>query len=134
MHGLRHTHVSGLIADGWGPVEIAARIGDTLATRLADEFDLHRRGAQRRRALENRYADGNHRLCVAPLPRSTPSVANYLQIGDFDGGLCCALLRCVGCHPGLSNQANAAGRASPARRRSAGITCVANSSMLLTVR
>jgi integrase len=34
IHDLRHTHVSGLIADGWDPVEVAQRIGDTLATTL----------------------------------------------------------------------------------------------------
>jgi len=31
IHDLRHTHVSGLIAGGWDPVEVAASIGDTLA-------------------------------------------------------------------------------------------------------
>jgi integrase len=61
IHDLRHTHVSGLIADGWDPVEIARRIGDTLATTLrvyAHEFDTRRRGEQRRTALEARYAPG----------------------------------------------------------------------------
>ena len=54
-------HVSGLIADGWDPVEIAGRIGDTLATTLAvysHEFDARRRGDQRRKALEARYDTG----------------------------------------------------------------------------
>jgi hypothetical protein len=53
--------VSTLIADGWDPVEIAARIGDTLATTLSvysHEFDVRRRGEQRRRALEARYDAG----------------------------------------------------------------------------
>ena len=61
IHDLRHTHVSGLIADGWDPVEIARRIGDTLATTLAvysHEFDARRRGDQRRKALEARYDTG----------------------------------------------------------------------------
>jgi integrase len=61
IHDLRHTHVSTLIADGWDPVEIAARIGDTLATTLSvysHEFDVRRRGEQRRRALEARYDAG----------------------------------------------------------------------------
>jgi integrase len=61
IHDLRHTHVSSLIADGWDPVEIASRIGDTLATTLsvyAHEFDARRRGAQRRTALEARYDPG----------------------------------------------------------------------------
>jgi integrase len=61
IHDLRHTHVSGLIADGWDPVEIAARIGDTLQTTLAvysHEFDVRRRGDQRRKALEARYDTG----------------------------------------------------------------------------
>jgi integrase len=60
LHDLRHTHVSGLIADGWDPVEIAGRIGDTLQTTLtvyAHEFDVRRRGDQRRKALEARYHD-----------------------------------------------------------------------------
>lgn len=55
------THVSGLIADGWDPVEIAARIGDTLQTTLtvySHEFDARRRGDQRRAALEARYDGG----------------------------------------------------------------------------
>jgi integrase len=64
IHDLRHTHVSGLIADGRDPVEIAARIGDTLETTLrvySHEFDARRRGEQRRAALEARYGaeDGN---------------------------------------------------------------------------
>lgn len=45
IHDLRHTHVSGLIADGWDPVEVAGRIGDTLATTLrvySHEFDSAR--------------------------------------------------------------------------------------------
>jgi integrase len=61
IHDLRHTHVSGLIADGWDPVEVAQRIGDTLVTTLqvyAHEFDARRRGEQRRRALEARYDAG----------------------------------------------------------------------------
>jgi integrase len=61
IHDLRHTHVSGLIADGWDPVEIAGRIGDTLQTTLAvysHEFDVRRRGDQRRKALEARYDTG----------------------------------------------------------------------------
>jgi integrase len=61
IHDLRHTHVSGLIADGWDPVEIASRIGDTLATTLsvyAHQFDARRRGEQRRSALEARYDVG----------------------------------------------------------------------------
>jgi integrase len=61
LHDLRHTHVSGLIADGWDPVEIAARIGDTLQTTLtvySHEFDARRRGDQRRAALEARYDGG----------------------------------------------------------------------------
>jgi integrase len=62
IHDLRHTHVSGLIADGWDPVEIANRIGDTLQTTLqtySHAFDERRRGDQRRAALEARYGSGN---------------------------------------------------------------------------
>ena len=47
IHDLRHTHVSALIADGWDPAEVAARIGDTLKTTLAvyaHAFDSRRRG------------------------------------------------------------------------------------------
>jgi integrase len=61
IHDLRHTHVSGLIADCWDPVEIARRIGDKLATVLAvyaHEFDSRRRGKQRREALEALYDAG----------------------------------------------------------------------------
>jgi integrase len=53
VHDLRHTHVSGLIADGWDVVEIASRIGDRIETvlgRYAHEFDAKRRSAQRRAA------------------------------------------------------------------------------------
>lgn len=58
IHDLRHTHASGLIADGWDPVEVADRLGDTLATTLkvyAHEFDTRRRSEQRRSQLEARY-------------------------------------------------------------------------------
>jgi len=61
IHDLRHTHVSGLIADRWDPVEVAGRIGDTLATTLrvyAHEFDAERRSELRRGALEARYGGG----------------------------------------------------------------------------
>lgn len=52
------THVSGLIADGWDRVEVAGRIGDTLATTLGvygHAFDSNRRSEHRRGALEARY-------------------------------------------------------------------------------
>lgn len=58
VHDLRHTHVSRLIAAGWDPVEVAARIGDTLQTTLrvySHEFDQARRGQERRDALERLY-------------------------------------------------------------------------------
>jgi integrase len=61
IHDLRHTHFSGLIADGWDPVEVAGRIGDTLATTLrvhSHEFDSARRSGARRAALETRYGTG----------------------------------------------------------------------------
>ena len=61
LHDLRHTHVSGLIADGWDVVEVAGRIGDTLPTTLktySHAFDARRRSARRREALEARYGDG----------------------------------------------------------------------------
>lgn len=61
IHDLRHTHVSGLIADGWDVAEIAARIGDSIETTLrvySHEFDARRRAEQRRTALEARYGDG----------------------------------------------------------------------------
>lgn len=61
VHDLRHTHVSRLIADGWDPVEVAARIGDALETTLrvyAHEFDARRRSEERRRVLEARYGEG----------------------------------------------------------------------------
>ncbi len=58
IHDLRHTHVSGLIADGWDVVEVAARVGDRVETVLrvyAHEFDAKRRSAARRASLEERY-------------------------------------------------------------------------------
>ncbi len=58
VHDLRHTHVSGLVADGWDLVEVAGRIGDTLKVVLsvyAHEFDQVARSARRRAALEARY-------------------------------------------------------------------------------
>ena len=58
IHDLRHAHVSGLIADGWDPADVANRIGDTLATTLkvyAHEFDSRRRSAHRLETLETRY-------------------------------------------------------------------------------
>jgi hypothetical protein len=48
IHDLRHTHVSGLIADGWDVAEIAARIGDSIETTLrvySHAFDARRRGS-----------------------------------------------------------------------------------------
>ena len=62
IHDLRHTHVSGLIADGWDVAEIAARIGDSIETTLrvySHAFDARRRGQQRRDALEARYGGGD---------------------------------------------------------------------------
>lgn len=72
IHDLRHTHVSGLIADGWDVVEVAARVGDRVETVLreyAHEFDAKRRSAVRRAALEERYGDG----MATGMATSTPS-------------------------------------------------------------
>ena len=75
IHDLRHTHVSGLIADGWDPVEVAGRIGDTLATTLrvyAHEFDTRRRSDARRAALEARYPGDGYRMATdTPLQTAT---------------------------------------------------------------
>jgi hypothetical protein len=76
----RRCHVSGLTADGWDPVEIAARIGDTLATTLAiysHEFDARRRGAAQRQALEPRYDAG----MATHTPRQGATAANG-RIGE----------------------------------------------------
>jgi integrase len=46
IHDLRHTHVSGLIADGWNVAEIGNRIGDSIETTLrvySHLFDARRR-------------------------------------------------------------------------------------------
>lgn len=58
VHDLRHTHASGLIADGWDVVEVARRLGDRIETVLrtySHQFDAKRRSEQRRAALEERY-------------------------------------------------------------------------------
>jgi integrase len=93
IHDLRHTHVSGLIADGWDPVEVAQRIGDTLQTTLrvyAHEFDARRRSERRRVALEARYGakDGNqmatygaHQTATAPSGRNA-EVADLQAVRD----------------------------------------------------
>jgi integrase len=84
IHDLRHTHVSGLIADGWDPVEIARRIGDTLATTLAvysHEFDTRRRGDQRRKALEARYDTGM--ATHTPQQTATNGSAGVADIADL---------------------------------------------------
>lgn len=78
IHDLRHSHASRLIAAGWDPVEIAARIGDTLATTLrvyAHEFDARRRGEERRAALEQLYGaeDGYQMATNRPLQTATHS-------------------------------------------------------------
>jgi integrase len=60
VHDLRHTHASRLIADGWDPVEIAARLGDRVETILAvyvHEFDARRRSEQRRAMLDAMYTE-----------------------------------------------------------------------------
>jgi integrase len=86
---LRHTHVSGLIADGWDPVEVAQRIGDTLATTLAvysHEFDARRRGERRRRALEARYDTGmathGPRQTATDVPGGVSEPVDLQQIRD----------------------------------------------------
>ena len=61
-HGLRHTHASRLIAAGWDPAEIAARLGDTIATTMgtyAHEFDAARRRDEQRDRLSALYATGS---------------------------------------------------------------------------
>ena len=60
QHDLRHTHASKLIAAGWDPIEVAKRLGDRVETILstyAHEFDVRRRSAERRAALEDMYGD-----------------------------------------------------------------------------
>jgi integrase len=84
IHDLRHTHVSGLIADGWDVVEIAARVGDRIETVLrvySHEFDVKRRSERRRGALEARYGGG----MATDTPRS-PAItgdARTADVGDM---------------------------------------------------
>ena len=69
VHDLRHTHVSGLIADGWDPVEVASRVGDTIETVLrvySHDFDAKRRSGQRRASLEERYGMATEMATHAP--------------------------------------------------------------------
>jgi integrase len=79
IHDLRHTHVSGLIADGWDVAEIAARIGDSIETTLrtySHEFDAHRRSEQRRSALEARYGAGDGYEMATDRPQQTVTDRN----------------------------------------------------------
>ena len=83
IHDLRHTHVSGLIADGWDVAEIAARIGDSIETTLrvySHEFDAHRRAEQRRSALEARYGDGYRMATDGPRQTATDRDGETLDL------------------------------------------------------
>jgi Phage integrase family len=89
IHDLRHTHVSGLIADGWDVVEIASRVGDRIETVLrvyAHEFDAKRRSAQRRAALEERYGrqDGYQMATYTPSQAITHAPEEPVNIGLRD--------------------------------------------------
>ena len=84
IHDLRHTHVSGLIADGWDPVEVSSRIGDTLATTLrvySHEFDTQRRSQQRRGALEARY--GSKMATDTAQQTATDTVGDPVEVADL---------------------------------------------------
>lgn len=88
IHDLRHTHVSGLIADGWDPVEVSARIGDTLRTTLevyAHEFDASRRAERRRAELEARYSalDGNKMATHIPPQTAIAETAGSAEVADL---------------------------------------------------
>lgn len=88
IHDLRHTHVSGLIADGWDPLEVARRIGDTLATTLkvySHEFDSRRRSEARRDALEARYGavDGNQMATQGPQQSATEQPTAIGDVADL---------------------------------------------------
>ena len=87
IHDLRHAHVSGLIADGWDPADVASRIGDTLATTLkvyAHEFDSRRRSAHRLETLEARYGKMATESPLSPVitgDGQSPNVPNLRAIG-----------------------------------------------------
>lgn len=69
IHDLRHTHASKLIAAGWDPVEVAARLGDRVETVLrvyAHEFDARRRSAERRALLETLYGEDGDQMATSP--------------------------------------------------------------------
>jgi integrase len=59
FHDLRHTHASALIANGWDPVEVCARLGHaSVATTLriyAHQWDAARRSSDRRSRLAKLY-------------------------------------------------------------------------------
>jgi integrase len=60
-HNLRHTHASKLIAAGWDVAEVAARLGDTVATVLTTyvhEWDAARRRNDQRDRLATLYGSG----------------------------------------------------------------------------
>jgi integrase len=61
FHDLRHSHASALIAQGWDPVEVSARLGHaSVATTLsiyAHEWDAARRSDERRARLDRLYGN-----------------------------------------------------------------------------
>lgn len=82
IHDLRHTHASRLIAAGWDPVEIAKRLGDRVETVLrvyAHEWDVRRRSAERRAALEGLYGSRDGYRMATDTPRQAATDGAKVQ-------------------------------------------------------
>ena len=77
-HGLRHTHASRLIADGWDVAEIAARLGDSIPTVMstyAHEFDAARRRDEQRDRLATLYGGSAVEAAGSNAGQQTPPPA-----------------------------------------------------------
>jgi integrase len=85
-HDLRHTHASRLIAAGWDPVEVAARLGDQIQTVLkvyAHEWDAARRRSDQGDRLEAIYGTAMEPADQSPAQQSAAAAGG--EIVDLQG-------------------------------------------------
>lgn len=78
FHALRHTHASQLIAAGWTVPDVAARLGDSIATSqttYVHEFDAARREDEQRAGLAVLAADGSAMAARGGTVRNIRSLA-----------------------------------------------------------